>query len=128
MERARFKPNGSLIQNTDQPLDVDRYLVQCKLTSKSLGIPSGIGPMESMYLGDYNGYFLVTNSILTSDHTALLEKIRNDPRFQADWWMKDQIEERLKSNFDLLVKYSDIVVYQSPNKSKHTDSENAAGV
>ena len=74
-----------------------------------MGIPKGMGPFEALYLGDYSGYLLITNSTLSSDHTALLEKLRSDPKFEADWWTKVEIEERLKSNMDLMYKYSDLV-------------------
>lgn len=112
-EIIEYKPTDAVIHSSAQPLDINRYLVQCKLTSKTLGIPSGMGPIEALYLGNYNGYFLITNSILSSDHTALLEKIRSDDKYHADWWLKDDIEERLKINIDLLYKYDDLVSYST---------------
>lgn len=111
MDYASFKPINSVVMSDDQPLHIARLFVQCKLTSKTLGIPSGIGPVESLYLGDYEGYFLITNSILSSDHTALLEKLRSDGRYLIEWWTNVEVEERLRSNFDILHNYSDVVKY-----------------
>lgn len=108
-ELVKYKPKDELVYEGEQVLQISKYLVQCKLTSKTLGIPKGMGPFEALYLGDYSGYLLITNSTLSSDHTALLEKLRSDPKFEADWWTKVEIEERLKSNMDLMYKYSDLV-------------------
>lgn len=116
-----YKPTSVLVEQSEQPLDIKKYFVQCKLTKKTLGIPSGMGPFEAMYLGGYDGYFLITNSILSSDHTAQLEKLRSDDKYNADWWVKDDIEERLKNNIDILLEYTDLVSYSHLNKSLNWD-------
>jgi len=116
-EVINYKPTSVLIEQTEQPINIKKYMVQCKLTNKTLGIPSGMGPFEAMYLGGYDGYFLITNSMLSSSHTAQLEKLRSDDNYNAEWWVKDDIEERLKSNIDILLEYTDLVTYTSPSKT-----------
>lgn len=105
------KPTDELVSQSDHPLAIKKYLVQCKYSNRTLGIPKGMGPFESIYLGNYDGYFLITNNTLSSDFTSLLEKIRADERYSADWWTQAEIEEKLKDNIDLIVKYDDLVSY-----------------
>jgi hypothetical protein len=108
-----YKPTDELVNELDQPAKIDKFLVQCKMSKKTLGIPKSMGPFEALYLGDYDGYFLITNTALSSDHTGLLEKIRSDKRYTADWWTRDEVELRLQSNFDLIHEYPDLVGYQN---------------
>lgn len=111
-EIIEYKPVDELIGQDDQPLDIKRYLVQCKLSSKnSIGLSKGMSPWESLLLGDYHGYMLITNTFLSSDFTEVLERIRSNKEYNADWWTKIEIEDRLKRNIDLLVKYNDLVSY-----------------
>lgn len=115
IDYVSYKSADTVVMEGEQPLNIARCLVQCKLTSKTLGIPSGIGPVESMFLGDYEGYFLITNSILSSDHTALLEKIRADGRYLVEWWTKFEVEEKLRTHVDILFRYRDVVDYSTFN-------------
>lgn len=116
IDYVSYKSADTVVMEGEQPLNISRCLVQCKLTLKTLGIPSGIGPVESMFLGDYEGYFLITNSILSSDHTALLEKLRADGRYFVEWWTKFEVEEKLRSHVDILFRYRDVVEYSTFNK------------
>lgn len=108
-----YTPTNELVNELDQPVKIDKFLVQCKMSKKTLGIPKSMGPFEALYLGNYDGYFLITNTVLSSDHTGLLEKIRSDERYTADWWTKDELEARLQANFDLIHEYSDLVAYKT---------------
>lgn len=110
-EIATSKPVGDLLNENEQPIKIEKYVVQCKLSKATVGIPRGTGPFEVLYLGDYDGYFLITNSKISSDFTALLEKIRSDDRYSADWWGAAQLEERLRANPDLIQKYRNLVSY-----------------
>ncbi|WP_321968629.1 restriction endonuclease [Paraburkholderia tropica] len=110
-EKMQYRPLGMPVEQNAQPVNILKYVVQCKYSARTVGIPSAAGPFEVLYQGDYDGYFLITNSVLSSDFTALLEKLRMDRRYTADWWSCDEIEERLKRNVDLIEKYRDIVSY-----------------
>lgn len=111
-EIATSRPTSDLLSEHEQPVEIAKYVVQCKFSKSTVGIPKGVGPFEVLYLGDYDGYFLITNSKISSDFTALLEKIRNDERYLADWWGAAEIDERLRSNPDLIQKYHAIVGYE----------------
>jgi hypothetical protein len=111
-EVASSRPTSDLLSEYEQPIEIAKYVVQCKFSKSTVGISKGIGPFEVLYLGDYDGYFLITNSKISSDFTALLEKIRKDDRYLADWWGAAELDERLRNNPDLIQKYSAIVGYE----------------
>ncbi|RJF99417.1 hypothetical protein [Noviherbaspirillum saxi] len=127
-EIVTYSPTDIPVYEGDQPLQITKFVVQCKFSQKTLGIPNGAGPFEVLYLGGYEGYFLITNASISSGLTSLLEKIRSDQKFTADWWTRDEIEERLKKNPDLLEKYTDLVSYAPLNdkpKRKRRQSKNS---
>lgn len=105
------RPTSQLLYTEEQPVAIKKFVVQCKYSQSTVGIPRSPGPFEVVYLGDYDGYFLVTNARISSDFTALLEKLRRDGRFTAEWWSTEELEERLKQSPDLIEKYSDVVSY-----------------
>lgn len=110
-EIVSYVPVDIPVAEDAQPIHITKYVVQCKYANGTLGIPNGAGPYEVLYLGDYLGYFLITNSTISSSLTSLLEKIRSDKKYTADWWTRDEVEGRLKTHPDLLEKYSDLVSY-----------------
>jgi hypothetical protein len=86
-----------------------RVVVQCKALRASVG-KSKIPDLRDMLEdNEADGYLLVASGevgVTAADHLLNLRKQRG---YFTDWWGRAEIEERLRKNPDVALRYSDIV-------------------
>src|SRR5206468_213393 len=59
------RSTDELLYEQERPVEVKKFVVQCKFSQSTIGIPGPPGPYEVLCMGDYDGYFLITNARLS---------------------------------------------------------------
>lgn len=100
---------GQMLSEDTPPLTTKRVVIQCKSSTRSVGKDKVQDIYDTVKRHDSQGYFLAVSSYTARSLTEALEKMRNDGEYWVDWWTRNEIEEKLKANPDLVVKYSGVV-------------------
>ncbi|MEY9486267.1 hypothetical protein RKD26_002061 [Streptomyces calvus] len=91
-----------------------RVVVQCKALKASVG-KSKIPDLRDMLEdNEADGYLLVASGevgVTAADHLLNLRKQRG---YFTDWWGRAELEDRLRKNPDVVLRYTDIVVPFDP--------------
>jgi len=104
------------IEKGKSPIEIGRMIVQCK-TNLNSSKRSSIGKSDvdiPNTIFDYrpDGYMLVVNTQITRDLTEMLERQKErKEQNRIVWWNSFDLEERLRKNPDILVRYKNIVGY-----------------
>lgn len=97
------------VQQDSAPTVLRKVLVQAKASSKSVNKGAVRDIRDTMDGHDASGYFLAVSSQITSDLTDHLDRMRSEGTYWADWWNRREIEERLNTNPDIALRYSDLI-------------------
>lgn len=90
------------------PYQTIKMIVQCKASKNNVGKGQVRDIRDTIDSHNYDGYFLAVSSQLTTPLTNYLDELRNRG-LNIDWWNRDDIEERLNSHQDLILKYTELV-------------------
>lgn len=104
-----IKSNQSERSLDKSPLALKKILVECKAFNKTVGKDAISGIYEKMLHGDFDGVLLAVSTQTSTFVHELMSKIRGSGRYWADWWTRDEIEEKLWHHSDLREKYKLIV-------------------
>lgn len=90
------------------PYENIRVIVQCKAMKRSIGKSDVVDIKDTIEHNDYQGYFLAVSSYTKRSLTDFLDKMRTNGEYWVDWWTRQEIDDRLKRNPDLIAKYSEV--------------------
>lgn len=100
---------GQMLLEDSPPLTPKRVVVQCKSSTRSVGKDKVQDIYDTVKRYDSQGYFLAVSSYTARSLTEFLEKMRNDGEYWVDWWTRNEIEDKLRTNPDLVTKYSGVI-------------------
>jgi hypothetical protein len=104
------------VEKDESSIQVGKMIVQCK-TNLNSSKRSSIGKSDvdiANTIFDYrpDGYMLVVNTQITRDLTEMLERQKDrEEQNKILWWNSFDLEERLRKNPDILIRYKNIVGY-----------------
>ncbi len=104
-----YLPNMPQNTNKEHPLERKRVVVQCKAYKKSVDKSQVTDLVDLLYLHRARGYLLVTSSRPTNPVIRYLETLEERNGYWTDWWTRIEIEDRLRANRDVALRYSHIV-------------------
>lgn len=84
-------------------------LIQCKSYNKNVGKGQVQDIRDNVDRHGAVGYLLAVSSNITSDLFDYLSNLRNRGEFWVDWWTRQEIEDKLRKNLDIAVRYPDLV-------------------
>lgn len=108
---ACVKVNQTRSENLSEkttPYLEKKLIVQCKAYSKGVGKSDVIDIRDTIEYNGHEGYFLAVSSYLKRSLTDHLDNLRVKNTYWIDWWTRQEIDERLKRNPDILNKYSEL--------------------
>ena len=85
-----------------------RVIVQCKAYQNGVKKSDITDIRDTIEFYECKGYFVVVSSYLKSSLTDHLDSLREKGKFWVDWWTKQEIEERIRKNEDLLNLYPNV--------------------
>ncbi|MEA4839754.1 MAG: restriction endonuclease [Bacteroidales bacterium] len=89
-----------------------RIIVQCKAYKNGLAKKDVIDIRDTIEHYNAQGYFLIISSYIKRSLTEHLEKLRYESGFYVDWWGKEELENELLRNKDLIDKYPKIITFE----------------
>jgi hypothetical protein len=89
--------------------ELRRVVGQCKASSRPVGKAAVPDIRDTVEHHGATGFFLATASHLTNDLVSHLDSLQQDRGILTRWWTRADIEERLRSNPDICIRYSSIV-------------------
>lgn len=101
-------PRETMSLNENSPYRSLKIIVQCKAYKGGVSKSQVTDIRDTIEHKNYDGYFLAVSSYIKKSLSDHLDKMRVDSKFWVDWWSKDEIEKRLISHKDLIMKYDDI--------------------
>ena len=96
------------LSEKSRPYIEKEVIVQCKAYNKGVGKSDVIDIRDTIEFNNYAGYFLAVSSYTKRSLTDHLDNMRIKGKYWIDWWTRQEIDERLKSNPDLISKYPEI--------------------
>lgn len=93
-----------LLKDTN-PYTVKKVIVQCKARQKGVGKADVADIRDTIEDYGYDGFLLVVSSHTTRDLTEHLDRLRIKNDYWIDWWTRQEIEEKLIANEDLLPRF-----------------------
>ena len=97
-----------ITSENESPFTKIKVIIQCKAYKNGVSKSDVTDIRDTVEYRDYDGYFLAVSSYTKKSLSDHLDKIKRDNKIWIDWWSRDEIEERIKNNEDLLYKYSDL--------------------
>jgi hypothetical protein len=90
------------------PITRKRVIVQCKALAHSISL-SDVGDVPVFLdLHDAQGFLLVAHPALTPQLVDYMTRVPSQRGFWADWWTTSEIEDRLRANRDIALRYTDL--------------------
>ena len=93
----------------DSPYQKVNVLIQCKAYSRSVGKANVQDIRDTIDQYDAGGYLLVVSSALTTPLFDYLTQLRNKGDYWVEWWTRNELEDRLRDNPEIVRRYHDIV-------------------
>lgn len=90
------------------PNEIIKVIVQCKAMKGGVGKSDVVDVKDTIEHNDYQGYFLAVSSYTKRSLTDFLDRMRTKGEYWIDWWTRQEIDERLKRNPDLIAKYPEV--------------------
>lgn len=110
-----LKQPEEILNEKDSPYRKINVVVQCKAYKGGVGKSNVQDIRDTVDFRGYDGYFLAVSSYTKRSLSDYLDKLRSSKKLWIDWWTRSEIEDRLKKQSDLLIKYSSLV--KIPNAS-----------
>ena len=104
-----YKNQDELTEN-DSPFTLKRVIIQCKAYANGVGKADIQDIRDTIDHFDCDGFFLVVSSYLKRSLTEHLDRMRNRGTYWIDWWTKDEINQRLIQNPEIVKKFPEIFV------------------
>lgn len=102
-------PGEALLQGS-APARERRVIVQCKARKRSVGRSDlGGGVLDTLFMYHGEGYFLAASSQPAAGAIDLLDEVARRGDYFTGWWGRAEIEQRLRRNPHVLLRYADIV-------------------
>jgi hypothetical protein len=95
--------------NGQDPFIQRSFIVQCKAKMKTVGVSDVHDLLTTMYQHHADGYMLVVSQRISGSLLTRLEDIRRRGDYDAEWWTRAELEDRLREHPDLAARYRDIV-------------------
>lgn len=105
VEMKVIPQNNQKIPENVNPYEVISVIVQCKAFQNGVKKTDILDIRDTIEHYECQGYFVAVSSYLKSSLTDHLDSLRKKGKFWIDWWTKQEIEERIKRNEDLLHLY-----------------------
>jgi hypothetical protein len=103
---------------TDPPkLPTKRILVQVKSRGRTIGKSDVRDVRDTIERHSADGFLLIGYPKFSGDLINYLETLRQRGHC-IDWWSREQLEERLRSNLNIVARYPEIVRYYPPSVAK----------
>ncbi|RJX23428.1 MAG: hypothetical protein C4554_11025 [Dethiobacter sp.] len=93
----------------DSPSQIIKVLIQCKAYSRSVGKANVQDIRDTIDKYNADGYFLVVSTALSTPLFDYLTQLRNKGNFWVDWWTRNELEDKLRENPEIIKRYSDII-------------------
>ena len=95
--------------NVDVQITKKTIVVQCKVSKKNTGKAQVQDIRDTIDYHDADGFLLITSSRITSALADHLNSLREKGSYLIDWWGRDELEDILDKNSELLNAYKKIV-------------------
>jgi len=93
----------------DSPANPRRVVVQCKVSTSSVGKSDVKDIRDTLEYFDATGYFLVVSSQLATSLTDHLDAIRRRGQYWVDWWTRAEFENHITRHRELLTMFPSVV-------------------
>jgi hypothetical protein len=84
-------------------------IVQCKAFNRSVNKSYVTDIRDTIDRHKADGYFLVVSSTITTGLYDYLDELRSRRSFYIEWWTRVELEDRLRRNPDVALRFSRIV-------------------
>jgi hypothetical protein len=102
-----------IIYEGETPFIRRRIIIQCKAHKNGVAKKDVVDIRDTIEHYNAQGYLLIVSSYLKRSLTEHLERLRYESRFYVDWWGKEELENELLKNKDLIDKYSSIIDFEN---------------
>ncbi|SCE95430.1 Restriction endonuclease [Micromonospora echinospora] len=109
LEWMRPAMGRALEPDSERPFIRRNFIVQCKAKMKTVGVSDVHDLLTTMYHHRADGFMLVVSRRISGSLLNRLEDIRRRGDFDAEWWTRVELEDRLRQHPDLVARYRDIV-------------------
>jgi Restriction endonuclease len=100
---------SQLLKPEQSPYSDRRVVAQCKAYKGGVSKSAVTDIRDTIEHYDAQGYFLAVSSHITRNLTEHLEKLRNGGKHWIDWWTRNEIEDRLRANQDLIGRFPNVI-------------------
>lgn len=98
------------IQNPEvSPYQKIKVLIQCKAYNRSIGKAQVQDIRDTIDKYNADGYFLIVSTALSTPLYDYLTKLRNKGEYWVDWWTRNELEDRLRENPEVINRYPDVI-------------------
>lgn len=112
--------NPTVLSDKTPPSSLFKFVGQCKTSNKTIGKNKVLDIRDTLETHNSDGYFLAVNTQISASLTEKLEELKTKG-FAVEWWNKEDIENRLSNNQDLIPLFPKVVNVK--NKIKFVDSD-----
>jgi tRNA-dihydrouridine synthase len=97
------------IADKEDPYQIIQVVVQCKAYKNGVSKNDVQDIRDTVENRNYDGYFLAVSSYIKNSLADQLDRMRTNGKTWVDWWTQSEIEDRLKKNEELILKYKSIL-------------------
>lgn len=101
--------NRTISSNDTPAMSLVKFVGQCKTSNKTIGKNKVLDIRDTLETHNSRGYFLAVNTQISASLTEKLEELKNKG-FVVEWWNKEDIENRLSNNQDLIPLFQKVVI------------------
>lgn len=93
----------------DSPYQKINVIIQCKAYNRSIGKAHVQDIRDTIDKYDADGFFLAVSTALSTPLFDYLTKLRNKGNYWVDWWTRNELEDRLRENPEIVKRYPDLI-------------------
>lgn len=112
--------NPTVLSDKTPPSSLVKFVGQCKTSNKTIGKNKVLDIRDTLETHNSDGYFLAVNTQISAPLTEKLEELKNRG-FAVEWWNKEDIENKLSNNQDLIPLFPKVIIVK--NKIKFVDHD-----